>query len=857
MIAHDTDGDDWDRPALEARIAELEQENVRLRRAAIASRVMGAWDWDLVTDRLVTNEHCARLYGVDPERAASEGLPSDAYLSRIHIADRPRAAVEIAEGLASGEYVSEYRLPSSEGGVRWVLSRGSLQVDAAGKPLRMAGVAVDITERREAEEARRRQAELQALLVVISRAILEWTGSRADLARAIFSKLARPCRVDLSLNYQISETNGALYLVAAPGLDQRAETLVRTLPTARSYCGSVAASRCLLVANASAIASDARAAHLRGIGVNAYVCHPLVGADGRILGTLSFARRPDHPFEREEIEFFETVGHLVALGWQRNAAEHRVRESEARMKLAAEVGRIGVFHWDILGDRLDWDDQTRSIWSIPAEEAVTLAKFLEGVHPDDRPHVTAELDRALSPDGPGDIQVDYRVVGRLDGTVRHVSAHGRVRFTSGRAATMVGIVSDVTAQKRAAEILERDKAELERMVEARTVALLWSVEEQRQAEAALRHNEKLAALGQLTGGVAHDFNNFLQVISSGLALLSRSSLDDARRANVLDGMRQALTNSAGLTQRLLAFARQQALVPIAFDPLERIRSLHDMLTQTLDSGIRMALDLEPEVAPLYADVGQFDVALLNLILNARDAMPDGGTITIQARNDDAPLTGRAAVAITVVDTGTGMDPAIRDKVFEPFFTTKPLGKGTGLGLPQVLGFVQQTGGEVHIDTHPGTGSAVTLRLPRAEADVALPVVTDLRAPRRPSGKGPQVLVVDDNVQAAEFAAELMQELGYRTRIAVSARDALSALCDGDVDIVFSDVVMPGDIGGLELARMVEQRHPGIAVVLTTGYSDRLNAGTEPRDRYVLPKPYQMADLAVALSQAMTTVAAAE
>jgi PAS domain S-box-containing protein len=858
MTAHDTDERDGDRRALNARLVELEQENARLRRAAVASPVMGAWDWDLVTDHLVTNEHCARLYGVDPKRASSDGLPSDAYLRRIHVADQARAAAEIDEGLRSGKYVSEYRLPTDAGGARWVLSRGALQFDAEGRPTRMLGVAIDITERREAEEARRRHAERQALLVVIARTILEWTGSRADLARDIFAKLAGHCAIDLSLNYQISETDGALYLVAAPGLDPGAEARVRTLPAASSYCGSVAASRCLMVADAAAIRADDRAGHLRAIGVHAYVCHPLVGADGRILGTLSFARNRDQPFEADEIEFFETVGHLIALAWQRNAAEHRIRESEARMKLAAEVGHIGVFHWDLLCDRLDWDEHVKSIWAIPADEPVTRAAFLAGVHPEDRPYVTAILEQALDPDGPGDVQVEYRVVGRLDGIVRYVSARGRVRFTSGRAVTMVGIVSDVTAQKRAAEILERDKAELERLVEARTVALLRSVEEQRQAEAALRHNEKLAALGQLTGGVAHDFNNLLQVVSSGVSLLSRPTLDEKRRTQVLDGMRQALNNSLGLTQRLLAFARQQTLRPVTFDPAERIRMLRDMLMQTLDAGIRTELDLAPDVAPLYADVGQFDVALLNLILNARDAMPEGGTLTIAARNDDAPLAGRGAVAITIADTGIGMEPAVRDKVFEPFFTTKPLGKGTGLGLPQVLGFVQQTGGDVRIESTPGTGSAVTMRLPRADTAITETADADLRAPRRGSGKGPLVLVVDDNVQAAEFAAQLMQDLGYRTRIATSGQDALAVLGGNDrVDVVFSDVVMPGDLGGLELARVVEQQHPHVAIVLTTGYSDRLRAGLAGRDRHILPKPYQLTDVAVALSKALAGGVAAE
>jgi PAS domain S-box-containing protein len=432
----------------------------------------------------------------------------------------------------------------------------------------------------------------------------------------------------------------------------------------------------------------------------------------------------------------------------------------------------------------------------------------------------------------------------------------------GQVEAVAGTTRDVTERKQAEEELARHRDELSRLVEERTAALLRAADERRRAEETARQAEKLAAIGQLTGGVAHDFGNLLQVVSSGAALLGRPSLSEKRRTAVLDGMIQAGQRARELTSRLLAFARRQSLRPETFDLNARLASLSELLRQTLGSGIQVKTDLAPDLWPVYADRSQFEIAVLNLTANARDAMPDGGTLTLRTHNMRLGATDERAageyVCLAVQDTGVGMPPAVLARVFEPFFTTKEVGRGTGLGLPQVHGFAKQSGGDIEIRSEPGKGTTVIIHLPRATAaQVASENTAARTAPEAVlhalhSSEGRVVLVVEDNLAAGDFAAELLGELGYATRRAVNAAEALAILASGDrVDAVFSDVVLPGGVSGVELVATLRKSHPHIAVVLTSGYSAQLAQDRAPVE--TLAKPYQLDELAAALERAFAAV----
>ena len=540
----------------------------------------------------------------------------------------------------------------------------------------------------------------------------------------------------------------------------------------------------------------------------------------------------------------------------RHAAEAALRESEARLRDLLATLDLGAFlARDLDGNIRYWSAGCERLYGWTAAEAVgrgahELLQTIFSVPP-------AEIAAALERDGEwtGDLLQRTR-----DGAEIVVAARKALRRgPDGAPAAVLEALTDVTAQRRAEAELALQRTELERIVEERTAALLRAAEERRRAEDAARQAEKLAALGELTGGVAHDFGNLLQVVTSGAALLRRASLPEAKRARILEGIIQAGGSARELTGRLLAIARKQTLRPELIDVGTRLAGMSELLRQTLGSGIRVETDFAAGLWSVRVDPGQLEAALLNLAVNARDAMPNGGTLTIQARNVDlAPTAERAAgeyVCIAVTDTGEGMPPRILSRALEPFFTTKAAGRGTGLGLPQVHGFARQSGGDLHIESEPGRGTTVFFHLPRATiaVDGTTGEVVGLREeePKILQGLGFTVLVVDDNPDVATFACGLLEELGYATRRAGSASQALSMLAAGEaVDAVFSDVVMPGGMDGIELAATLRASYPGVAVVLATGYSERLARGGAPADVETLLKPYRPDELSAALGRAL-------
>ncbi|MBB4371606.1 PAS domain S-box-containing protein [Bradyrhizobium sp. cir1] len=359
----------------------------------------------------------------------------------------------------------------------------------------------------------------------------------------------------------------------------------------------------------------------------------------------------------------------------------------------------------------------------------------------------------------------------------------------------------------------------------------------------LAESHKFDALGQLTGGVAHDFNNLLMIISGSLHVLKKGSIDDARLQRAISAIETATKRGAALTNQLLTFARRQSVNPQVIDLAERISAIRAVLDAGVGSSVRLTFEIAPKIWPVRTDASELETALLNLVINARDAMPDGGTVTINARNvvlDEPPLAGEF-VAINIADTGLGIPADVVDKIFEPFFTTKPIGKGTGLGLSQVHGFAHQAGGTVKVASELGKGTTFTILLPRGTDAPARDTAEAM--PFRGSGT---VLLVEDNPEVALVSIGLLEQLGYHVHRVADAEAALREIETNGVDFVFSDIVMPGKMDGLTLAHRLRQIRPGLPILLATGYSEV--AADVRGDFPILRKPYEIHELSEAIAK---------
>ena len=560
--------------------------------------------------------------------------------------------------------------------------------------------------------------------------------------------------------------------------------------------------------------------------------NPLLDADGHSHGMMCIV--------------VETTNQMVATQ-QRAQAEAELRSANERIELALNAGAVlGTWVWDIPNDSVTGDDRFARAFSadpLEASKGMRLDRVTPAIHPDDRPRVQAQIEQTLQMGGA--YRAEYRIR-QADGSYRWIEANGRCELAAdGTPLRFPGVLIDIEEHKQTELALRQLTQTLEERIGE---AVLQRI----QAEEQLRQAQKMEAIGQLTGGIAHDFNNLLAGILGSLELIKRKLPgENPALSKFIEAAIASANRGASLTHRLLAFARRQSLDMRPVEVNTLVHAIEELLARTLGEQIALETRLADDLWLTRSDGHQLENALINLAINARDAMPSGGTLRIETRNTqlseaDAQRYQVPAgdyLLLSVSDTGSGMSQEVIRHAFEPFFTTKPIGQGTGLGLSMVYGFVKQTGGYLQLESQVDQGTTLNLYLPRLQ----LPAAEAISAapPQAPRGSGERILVVEDDHVVRMLIVEVLEELGYQLIQAGDAQSALGLLEQHPpLDLLLTDVGLPG-MSGRQLADAARQRQPELKVLFATGYAE----GAQVRDGYLgsgmemIAKPFSFEALA--------------
>jgi len=764
--------------------------------------------------RLLTEASTDVLYRMSPDWGEMKELDGGGFLpstpssnpnrswllAYIPESDQPAVTAAIDEAIRLKKIFDlEHRVVRADGTVGWTLSRAVPLLSADGEIIEWFGAASDISARREAEAAlRESEAKLRQFNQTLEQQIAERTAERDRLWEASPDLL-----VVIDFDGVFQRVNPAWTTVLGYAPDELVGHHVNEFVVPDDHGKTVDAYETAAAGNQPRIENRYR--HKDGsTRTISWVAAP--------AGGIAYATGRDVTAERE--------------------MEARLHDEQdfARLALSA-VGGVGVWTYDVASDCFFCDAAISALYALDPERAAAglpREEFLANVHSQDRSSLQKTMDGGLQRSG--DLELEYRLV-HPDGSIHWVLSRGHTYFDeSGKPVRRTGVGVDMTGQ--------------------------------RQLEDQLRQAQKMEAVGQLTGGLAHDFNNLLTGMMGNLELLQmrleRGKLDDAER--FIHAAQGAGRRAASLTQRLLAFSRRQTLDPRPTDVNRLIAGVEDLLRRTVGPTTDIEVVGAAGLWPAMIDATQLESAILNLCINARDAMPDGGRITIETANkwlDDRAARARDLSAgqylsICVTDSGTGMSPATIERAFEPFYTTKPIGKGTGLGLSMIYGFARQSGGQVRIYSELGHGTTICIYLPRYAGDALLGEEEEAIATAA-TASGQTILVVDDEATIRHLIDEVLDERGYTVIGAADGASGIKVLQSGaKIELLITDVGLPNGMNGRQVADAARSLRPDLKVLFITGYAENAAVGNghlEP-GMELLTKPFTMQGLAAKVAEMM-------
>lgn len=750
------------------------------------------------------------IHGLPPS-AASE--THEEWVARIHPDDRAQAEKKFIDAVAGDttEYSAEYRIiRSSDGQLRWIRVAARIERDSSGRALRLIGAHLDVTDMMLAQEALR-ESEQRFRLIANNAPVPMWV-TKLDGER-------------LFVNKAYQEFFGLSY-VDALRFDWRrrihpddAAVILNPDQLSKLVSGVQGTDPSALALELRVLRADGEWRWIKSVS------QPRFDERGQHVGFIGVAQ--DITIAKQaEIEFKQANDKLEDRIRTRTA---QLEAREAQMRAVLETSNQYLWLLDPSG-LVQYANRT-ALASIRADTS-------------DRPELVFWDTEWFATDLPSSERVGEMFAAASTGSTQQdeltLSLPIGVRvleFNLRPITDTTGAISGVLCE--AIDITER-----------------------RRNEEYLRQSQKMEAIGQLTGGVAHDFNNLLTIISSATEFLKNPNLPPDRRERYVDLISNTVSRATKLTSQLLAFARRHPVSPVIFDAGRQVESTAQMLQPLLGSRVQVSVEIAEQGCLVRADVGQFETAILNLALNARDAMPDGGRLTLRVKRiGEIPWTRehRARVGnfaeISVSDTGSGIPADLLDKIFEPFFTTKQVGKGTGLGLSQVFGFSKQSGGDIEVISQQGQGSTFIVYLPLADSlkgDVPASVAQSSRPRAELLDQVLAVLVVEDNEDVGRLVSEQLQAEGFKVSLVSGAEAALLRLAQSDdgFDIIFSDIVMPG-MNGIDFANVVREKYPQLSIVLTTGHSDAWVENTT-REFALVRKPYSMEELIAGICAARTS-----